>query len=159
MCVIIDACVRDLIFCAMPKPDAVPVIQWIESDQGRMVYGGNRLCNELFGSANARRRLRVWKQAGRALQYPDQLVDDEKSRIDQLGIAKSNDTHIVALARVSGARTIYTTDTALHDDFKNLSLVNNPGGRVYQNQKHRHLLEHTSSCRAGQARFDQMLWD
>jgi hypothetical protein len=34
----------------------------------------------------------------------------------------------------------------LHIDFKNLVLLSNPRGTVYQNEHHSHLLKHTNSC-------------
>lgn len=152
MCVIIDACVRDAVFTAEPRVEAQQVIDWIEREQGRVAYGGTKLCTELFKSSRARRQLRAWKQAGLALQYKDVVVDSEQNQVDKLGIAKSDDTHILALARVSGARTLYSDDEPLHNDFKNSELLSNPRGRVYQLISHRDLLEHTSSCRAARSR-------
>jgi hypothetical protein len=59
---------------------------------------------------------------------------------------RSNDPHVIALARASGARTLCSRDRELHKDFKNPALVNDPRGSVYQSPSHRHLLGHTSGC-------------
>lgn len=157
MCVIIDASVRDLVFSPEPKPAARQIIDWIERDEGRVAYGGTKLCDELFGSAHASRRLRAWKQAGRALQYRSDIVDAVELQLGRLGTAKSNDTHVLALAQVSGARTLYSTDEDLHEDFKNSELLNGPRGCVYQVEGHRDLLTHTSSCKTARNRDGLLL--
>lgn len=154
MCVIIDACVRDLVFGDRPHEDALPVLQWIESPDGRMVYGGKKQCDELFRSERAKRRVRGWKQAGRAFEFPPASVDAEQAKVNALGVAASNDTHIIALARISGARVLYSTDTALHKDFKNAQLVDQPRGSVYQRAEHASLLSHTASCRSSLAKLN-----
>jgi hypothetical protein len=141
------------VFSPEPHPDAVPIIDWIEKKQGRVAYGGVKLCDELFKIDNARRRLRAWKQAGRASEFPHDAVEAEDAKVKALGIATSNDTHILALARVSGARTLYSTDHGLHLDFKNPEIINKPHGRIYQSSDHAHLLTHTASCRAAVSRY------
>jgi len=152
MCVIIDACVCALVFSPPPHADAVPLLDWIEQKDGRVVYGGRKFCDELFQNEHARRRIRAWKQAGRAIEFSASDVDAEGARVNALGVAKSNDTHVIALARVSGARTLYSSDTALHADFKNATLVDDPRGRVYQRAEHaKELLVHTPSCRMATA--------
>jgi hypothetical protein len=158
MCLIIDACVRDLVFSSAPHTDAIPVLNWIENGGGRVAYGGKKLCDELFRNDHARRRLRAWKQAGRACEFPQVVVDAEDANVKALCIAKSNDTHILALARVSGARTLYSDDEALHADFKNPQLVNDPRGCIYQCAKHSQLLTHTSSCRVSLSRLTSGWW-
>ncbi|MDE0306934.1 MAG: hypothetical protein OXI87_18940 [Albidovulum sp.] len=45
---------------------------------------------------------------------------------------ESNDQHVLALARISGARLLYTNDQKLMDDFKNTELVSTPKGKVYR---------------------------
>jgi len=153
MCLIIDACVRDHVFSKAPKPCAVPILDWIERRDGMMVYGGKKLCNELFQSADAKRRILAWKRAGRAVQITDRIVEPEISSVISLGGSKSNDHHIIALARLSGARVLFSTDQNLHADFKNLDLVSHPGGRIYQHEDHAHVLEHNSSCKIARAQM------
>ena len=53
---------------------------------------------------------------------------------------KSNDNHIIALARLSNCRLLFSQDKPLHADFTNLKLVPSPKGKVYQHAKHEHLL-------------------
>lgn len=158
MCVIIDACVRDSIFTSTPSDDAKPVLDWVENGEGRVAYGGTILCDELFKSEHARRRLRTWKQAGLASEFPQAVVDIEEHRVRSEGNARSNDTHILALARISGARTLYSKDGTLHADFKNASIINDPRGTIYQTTDHVELLKHTSSCRIGLTRLRDSFW-
>jgi hypothetical protein len=146
MCVIIDACVRDLVFATPPSTAAVPVLKWIEEGDGRMAYGGTKLCNELFRSVSASRRIKAWKQAGRAMQFRNSVVDAEESVVRAMNVASSNDVHILALARVSGARVLFSSDGNLHADFKNPAILNKPRGTIYQTKHHSKLLKHEASC-------------
>lgn len=116
-----------------------------------MVHGG-KLTQELSNNSSVRRFLRVLQQAGRAISFPDNLIEQEIRNVNALGLCVSNDEHIIALARISGARTLCSNDTDLHTDFKNRELVSNPRGRIYQNAEHKSLLEHTQACKAATAR-------
>jgi hypothetical protein len=158
MCVIIDACVRDLVFSAPPSDAAVPVIKWIEEGDGRMAYGGTKLCDELFKSGNASRRIKAWKQAGRAMEFPKAVIDAEESVVRAMNAATSNDVHILALARVRGARVLFSSDGKLHADFKNAVIVDNPRGAIYQTKDHGALLQHSASCRASAGKLEKQLF-
>lgn len=66
---------------------------------------------------------------------------------------QSNDIHIIALARVSGARLLFSNDTALHKDFRNKDLIDQPRGKVFSTLKskqftkaHKYLLENRNLC-------------
>lgn len=59
---------------------------------------------------------------------------------------RSNDLHVLALARVSGARTLCTADGDLRRDFKDSRLVARPKGSIYSRASHAHLLKHSTSC-------------
>ncbi len=58
----------------------------------------------------------------------------------------SNDAHVIALARVSGARILFCRDTALEKDFRNPSVINNPRGKIYKYKSHKNLLGVQPSC-------------
>ena len=53
----------------------------------------------------------------------------------------SDDVHILALARASGARLLYTGDKNLMTDFKTKSIIDNPRGKIYSNAKQKNLLK------------------
>ena len=44
----------------------------------------------------------------------------------------SDDLHILALARATSSRLLYTDDSDLIEDFKNKDIINNPHGKVIQ---------------------------
>ncbi|RJP34442.1 MAG: hypothetical protein C4547_10970 [Phycisphaerales bacterium] len=145
MCLIVDANRAADTFAAPVSPDAVPVVQWLLRKDGRIVYGG-RLTVELFRVEPARRALRELKRAGRAVELDYDAVDSETERVSSTGLCVSDDPHIIAVARVSGARVLFTSDSDLHRDFKNPRLVNGPRGTIYQSAKHADLLRHTAIC-------------
>ena len=145
MCLIVDASLAAAVFASPPQPDFVPVLDWVEKRDGCIVYGG-RLAGELMRIEKARRYLRTLLQAGRALRFQDDSVETEQAAVVGTGLCRSNDAHVVALARVSGARTLCTRDRDLQRDFRNPQLVSDPRGSVYQRREHANLLRHTGSC-------------
>lgn len=150
MCVIIDPNLAFRIFTFAPTDDFRPVFDWLHAPDknGCLVFGG-KLFEELSKRAASVRYLRALSQAGRAYRIPDARVEDEEQRVACSGLCVSDDPHVVALARVSGARTLCSHDQALHQDFRNPRLLAKPRGRVYQNATHTHLLRHDHSCPQG----------
>jgi predicted nucleic acid-binding protein len=146
MCMIVDANVAADLCRPQLTPDAKAVVDWLETRGGQIVHGG-RLTNELITNARVSRWLRSLSQAGRAIQIASTTVAAEATAIQQSFNCASNDTHIIALARVSGARLLFSRDHDLHTDFTNPTLVNQPRGSVYQNVTHRHLLSNASCQR------------
>ena len=71
----------------------------------------------------------------------------------QGGLVKSDDEHVLALALVSGARLLYTNDSALKSDFSNTEIIADPEGNIYTTHEgkefraeHRELLETENLC-------------
>jgi PIN domain-containing protein len=137
MCIIIDASVGSL-FSPLSE-DAKPVADWLEKGQGRIVIGG-RNTEELLRLGYLRRWLAGLQRAGRVRVIDSETVLAEENTVTNLGHCVSNDAHIVALARASGARLVFTRDIDLHADLRNLALVSTPRSRIYQVARHRHLL-------------------
>jgi hypothetical protein len=158
MCVIIDASVRDRVFTNTQTPEAVVLQRWILHGGGSIVFGGTLYCHEILKSDRAKRDIRTWWRAGLAHQYPNGAVDREAGVLKAQSACISNDSHIIALARVSGARTLYSSDQELHRDFKNPALIDNPRGGIYQSVDHEALLTHSVSCSAGRKRLADGLW-
>ena len=69
----------------------------------------------------------------------DEQIDAEKDLVVKAAQPKSNDLHVLALARVSGARVIATDDRALQEDIGNKKLLDAPRGKVFSNENQRHL--------------------
>jgi hypothetical protein len=148
VCVIIDANVAPLIFFPSCENDFSLVLIWLLECDGCLVTGG-KLTRELNKHNNINRFIKELSRSGKARIIPDRELEIEEKRIcDQIKLC-SNDPHIIALARISGARTLCSRDRELHKDFKNKLLVDNPRGRIYENSAHKDLLTHTPSCKGG----------
>lgn len=134
MCLIIDNNVRGKVLIH-DDPDYIPVKEALIDHKNVMVYGG-KLRREYFQSKKIRKILVTFDQAGIAKAIKDSLVDDETQRVIRLNFCRSDDEHIVALARVSGARLLCSEDEDLHADFTNRVFINSPRGKIYQNPGH-----------------------
>jgi hypothetical protein len=80
------------------------------------------------------------------VQFDDSTVNAEESRLIAEKLCASDDEHLLALARVSGARVVCTEDHGVWIDMKNKELVDTPRGRVYRTAEHVSLLHHDSGC-------------
>ena len=140
MCLIVDASRLGDCLAEPVKPDTEPILSWIRRG-GRLIYStGGQYGSELDRSPQLKRKLRDWVQAGRAQLVPsDQFLDDERALASRRDL-RSNDPHILALARHSGARVLYTGDGRLMEDFKNKSLIDGPRGRIYSGAANKRLL-------------------
>src|SRR5579872_314654 len=115
MCLIVDANVA-VRFLAQPGA----IVDWLFGDKGnpRLVVAG-KLRDELARLTEVRRQLRVLDQAGRLRPADPERLRQEERRLREGRECVSNDHHILALAIVSGARTLATLDNELACDFKN----------------------------------------
>ncbi len=148
MCIIIDNCERHKFLNPGRHPEAGPVIDWIDNRNGAFAVGGSKYLAEWCPTPRLLFLMKEYFTSGRARVFPKDAVDSEQRSLDSKGACKSNDSHIIALARVSGARVLWSSDqrSGLHEDFRDPSLVNQPRGSVYQSADHRHLLSHSQSC-------------
>lgn len=146
MCIIIDASVAAITFSNSPHPNAAPVINWIEERDGKFVFGG-QLANELYAIKKVRRYLREAMRKGNAIQFPNDVVSNEQAIVERFGICRSNDEHVIALARISGARVLFSDDQLLGQDFNDKRLISKTRGKLYKRPEHANLLRHTYSCR------------
>jgi len=147
MCLIVDANLASVVFSDQPSKDFLPLLDWLTNKDGKLVVGG-QLAKEVDRVGAARRFVRVLLQAGRARRIPSKQTDNEAKSIANR--CDSNDAHVIALARISGARILCSGDKMLHRDFTNLALISNPKGHIYQSVKHERLLRsygHTEACR------------
>jgi len=149
MCLIVDANLASLVFGESLHDDFRPIIDWLTSPNknGKLVVGGH-LAVELNRIGRARRFIRSLQQAGRARFIPEDVTRQETVRLSSM--CESDDPHVIALAKISGARLLCSHDRALHRDFTNPDLISNPRGHIYQTSEHEHLLRlygHTQACR------------
>lgn len=106
-----------------------------------LVHGG-RLTDEYRGNRALARALVELDRAARARVVPDGAVDAAAAEVAAIGLAGSNDHHILGLALVSGARVLCSEDRALRADFKDRRLIKNPRGKIYSKRGHRTILSH-----------------
>src|SRR5258707_5959470 len=111
MCIIVDANVAHE-FNAPLTEGASNIFQWLMNDGGVIATGG-RLKRELVAT-NLRNVYQTLLLAGRLYQYNDNEVDRIEVRIVDKGGLRSNDPHVIALARVSQCRLLFSRDQQLH---------------------------------------------
>ncbi len=134
MCAVVDANVRDQVFGDAQAEAGNFFLDWLLKPNGGTLALGGKLRDELSDGGRNRNFLRVYNQlrlGGRVKDIPDEQVDAETANLEARRICRSNDAHVLALARVSGARLLYTNDQSLQDDFNNPQIVSEPRGRVY----------------------------
>ena len=146
MCAIIDASVSPEVFGDDRTQRGLIIYEWLTRGRtGRLVVGGT-LLRELSQYSKFKVWLAAAIPAGRAQSIRDAVVDEETESIRAGEICRSNDHHVIALARISGARLLFTNDRNLEQDFKNRSLVPNPRGKIYKTPDHRRLLNQHDLC-------------
>ena len=145
MCVIVDTNCCHKILRDPCDTEYVAVFDWIHKRDGKLVYGGT-LAAELNKDEKAKRLIRQWSLAGKAIAYSDADLIKEQERLQRTGLMKSDDPHNLALAIISKTRTTCTEDTDLWDDFRNCNLMGMNHCRIYRNIAHRNLLKHTKGC-------------
>lgn len=128
MCLIVDANAASAVFSPDPPKGYAGVGLAILTNQVGMVVGG-RLKDELRRVDGSRNAMVQLVRAGKLLSVDDETVNQEESVVQAMA-PKSDDPHVLALARVSGARLLVTSDAALKDDFKDRRFVSGPRGKV-----------------------------
>jgi hypothetical protein len=139
---IVDANLRNL----LSDRDSI-VNGWLSGQRGnpKLVAAG-KLLEELAGKDDVRKRLVELERAGRLRRTDGVRLEEEETLLRNSGRCVSNDHHVLALAIVSGARTLATDDDELIRDFKNKAIIA-PKGSIYRDTpEHQHLLQHTKSC-------------
>ncbi len=138
MCIIVDA--NRLGVVLKEREDFAPIQDWLERGDGILVYStGEKFATEVG------RKARAWlvarERAGRARLVPGAEFADDESELRKSRDLKSDDPHVLALARKSGARLLYTGDQDLMADFKNKRFIDKPRGKVYSGAANADLLD------------------
>ncbi|MBR1235042.1 hypothetical protein [Bradyrhizobium sp. AUGA SZCCT0182] len=138
MCIIIDANAANEI--TSNSPDAVPVLKRVMGGKLRIV-AGQQLKIELLKTPFRT----LYKQlllAGRFSEFSDAEVSAAQAH-PCVQHCISNDQHVIALARASGARILFSKDEPLHADFKNKAMIDQPRGKIYTCKDHERVLDET----------------
>ena len=141
MCIIVDAN-RMSKFLSKPKnEDVEPIYKWVNGP-GRLVYSTGGKFREL--GRPTRQKLARLAQTGQAKHIPASSFEKEERQFENNNEVRSDDYHILALAKVSGTRILYTNDSKLQSDFKDRRIIN-PKGRIYTRGSNADLL-HKYPC-------------
>ena len=138
MCLIVDANVASLVFAPTGTNDFAPVHRALVRLETTACHGG-KLTREYVVLGSLLRVLREFDRKGSLRKIPDADVDRAEHMVVREGRCRSNDPHIIALARVSGVRLLCSHDQDLHSDFTDPAILS-PRGSVYQKRHHRHLI-------------------
>ena len=141
MCIIVDANKLGVFLAEPPHADAVPIRQWLDrpAGVGALVYStGGKFADEL--GSKAKRKLADYRRAGRARLVAASRFAEDEAELKASGRLRSDDAHVLALARVSGARLLYTADQDLIEDFKDHHLIQRPRGKIYSGAANADLL-------------------
>ena len=114
MCAIIDANVRDQIFGDKQPQAGEFLFNWLNNDKRtvKLVVGG-KLLRELSDSKAFNTWLQTALLFGRAQRIPDDKVEIATKELQDQQICRSDDEHVLALAKLSGARLLFTNDKPL----------------------------------------------
>ena len=139
MCMIIDTNVINKFLNKPDHEDMAPIHDWVNK-RGRIVYStGDKFSSELQQSA--RNELTRYAQEGKAKFIPAERVAEEATNLRKyMSEIKSDDQHVLALARLSQTRLLFTSDQKLMADFRNHEIIRAPRGSVYQDKRHENLL-------------------
>ncbi|MDE2766415.1 MAG: hypothetical protein OXI25_08325, partial [Chloroflexota bacterium] len=93
-------------------------------------------------------------QGGIVQSVDDDAVNEAARELESRNVLRSDDPHIIGLARVSRARLLYSNDQLLQEDFNDHRLVSNPRGKVFSTRRtstftdnQRKLLANKNLCR------------
>ena len=154
MCAIIDANVVRGVFQSvggaagffMEQVDRRMIVIVVGGEKLRVEYEKAGMASWLAEATNAGivRREESDKVDARAAEL-------ERQRKSTPTRIRSDDYHILALAQISGARLLYSSDRDLHADFTNKEVIEKPRGKVYSTSvnedladKHRRLIRQAS---------------
>jgi len=101
---------------------------------------GGRLTDELLQVEASRRALASLEKVGRTKTAARQDVEHVEDQLRSESRCVSNDLHVIAVGKLTGARLLCTRDQALASDFTNPKLLSGPRGKVYHDRSHEHLL-------------------
>ena len=155
MCAIVDANVSGEVFGDNKSEAGQFFYDWLTNAKrpGRLAIGGTKLRTELGNHAGFKAWLAQAVLAGRARQMDDQKVNAEAEFLQSQGNCQSNDWHVLGLARVRGARLLFTNDRNLQQDFANREILGGVRGRIFTTMQrkdvrpaHRSLLNRTDLC-------------
>lgn len=139
MCIILDANLFSE-YCS-DRCKIRPVREWVEGRKGKIVYSPTtKIKKEWYDYGPMKKKMIAYWRGGMLDQVDRMKVCDLTKELEKSGILVSDDPHIVALAKVSGATLLVTEDTKLIKDFKSQirkGKIFKPGTPASTIQRHR----------------------
>ena len=136
MCIIIDTnMVGDFV---NKRANTVPLKKWLDQGKGKLINppSGTRLHKE-YNKGRFKRALARYRKTGVAVPISASAEEVENLSAELKPRLKSNDSHIIALAIVSGAKLLASNDKKLGEDFREHKDIR---GKIYKDKKHESLL-------------------
>ena len=139
MCIIVDAS-RMGDFINPKHDDSAPIRKWLQNG-GKLVFStGGGFTYEVGASKKYKQKLVEYLRSGRAVLIPCEKFASDEEFLKNSNLLNSNDPHVLALARYTGTRLLFTGDSQFIQDFKNSKVINKPRGKVYSNSTNANLL-------------------
>jgi predicted nucleic acid-binding protein len=120
MCLIIDACSANIVAAQNCEASSI-IIEWVRT-KGRVVSGG-KLQTEL-GKTRLNSLIIQWSRAGRFTLVDSARLELELNALSTCPV-RSDDHHVIAIARIANAGVVVTGDTDLMDDLKDPAVAIN----------------------------------
>ena len=139
MCIIIDTNKMSAFLKDHSSVDMEPIHTWLSKRWGPLVYTAYGKYGEELKSV--KNRFQEYARSGRVHLVDKSKIIPEENKLQTIKLHKSNDIHILALARASGARLLYTEDKTLMADFKKKEIIDKPRGSIYSSAKNKNLLK------------------
>ena len=135
MCMILDA---NMFGAFLQKTeDMKPIHEWLNQKNGRLLYSNyEKIRKEVDSNKRMKEFLLLRRRRSSIVKLIEK--DDVQRSIEEIKgrhELKSDDIHVLGLAKASGTKLLCSQDKKLHKDFK--KVVN---GSIYQNKGHKSLL-------------------
>ena len=147
MYLVIDTCCLARVFD--PKnaehDDFEPVLEWISTGNGSMIYGGTKYKTELQGAKRYLRLITLLEKKGRVRVLSDKAIDTIAADL-KLAVPEKrfDDEHLVAIVIVSRCRIVCTNDLKAipyikRKDFYSKHKIHPP--KIYSRKEHHSLFQ------------------
>ena len=135
MCIILDVNMLSR-FKKHADEDMRHVWNWLQKKNSKIAYSTTQKFKDEWKRGGGDSLMRELERNKKLKLVSNQDVLIEQSEVE--GKIESNDSHIIALARVAQVKVLVSQDKELINDFTNRELV--ARGKVYQRAEHAHLL-------------------
>ena len=134
MCAIVDANVTHLVFGPRQSDAGKQILRWIQQKPGRL-WSGGLLYKEMQDNSVEFRQWAVQAQLAQRIRIlPEDEIQRKATRVKQDFDLCSEDSHVLAIALLSGARILFSDDQNLQQDFSNRNIISRPRGKLFPAQ-------------------------